>query len=116
METAKEVVQHELKSVNIDSLDEKVRKQYPLLADISAALEGKKNEIKEMVHAFYEGQKTNIKVGKENVIGLDTRFVKLWQEKKRLEQLEFQEKAKTPEYQAMFASLRSKKQNAQDTK
>jgi hypothetical protein len=97
------------KSVNIDLLEEEVTKQYPQLAEISADICCKENEIKELVHAFYERKKANIKVGEEVRKELNNRFIKLLQEKKQLEQIEFQEKLKTPEYQAIFSSLRSKK-------
>lgn len=114
METTKNIVQNVPKSINIDSLDEKVKNQYPLLAEISTALAGKENEMKEMIHSFYERKKADIKIGEEKGAELTSKFIKLWQDKKRLEQLEFREKVKTLEYQAMFASLRSKNQNAQD--
>jgi hypothetical protein len=114
MEAVKDIVQNSNESLDIDSLDKNIRNRYPLLSEISNELQNTENEIKEMVHAFYERQKANIKVGEQKGAELNSKFIKLWQEKKRLEKLEFHEKIKTPEYQEMLASLRSKNQNAQD--
>lgn len=81
MKTTGNIVQNNAKQMDIDSLDKNVRNQYPLLSQISAELVNKENEMKEMIHAFYERKKAGIIVGEEKAGELNNKFIKILQEK-----------------------------------